>query len=143
MFPGQVLTGETFTPHYSWLVNTDNYEQIGVMVDKDSVDAGSTPTTTLRSGLVVAQVTADGKYMEYVAGGAGGKETAKGILLHPIRLKDAYGAASVEPISGTVVIRARIKSALCYVDVGALSADAAALAELRTQGFLIEEDFDS
>lgn len=144
MFPGQQVSGDTFTPNYEWLIQTDQYEQRGVKVLHTSADATGAPTTTLRSGLTMAQLTATKVFEPYVAAGAGGQETAKGILFHPIRLKDAFGAAAVAPVFGTIVIRGRIRAAKCHISLAGalLSTDAAALVELRAQGFLIEEDFE-
>lgn len=135
-FPGQVVTGATFTPSYSWLINTDVFEQKGVAIDPAARDATNTPTTTLRSGLVMGQVSATKKWKEYDNADADGTETAKGILLHPIALVDAFGAAAVSPISGAVLIKARVRGTLL------IGLDAAGKTELKAQGFMFEEDFE-
>lgn len=138
MFPGQVLTGENFSPHYDWLLNTDLIEQKGVHIDPAARDSsgGHTPTTTLRSGLVMGKVTATDKWKEYDNADADGTETALGILLHPVRLIDPFGNAAVSPILGTVLIKARVRGNNLY------GLDAAGKTELKAQGFMFEEDFE-
>ena len=51
-----------------------------------AVDASSTPTTTLRAGLVLGRITASGKWREYLNGSADGSETAKGVLLQDVQM---------------------------------------------------------
>jgi len=58
-------------------VDTD----VGVTLVSSAVDAGNTPTTTLRKGLVLGKVTASGKYKEYDPSAADGSETAVLILV--------------------------------------------------------------
>lgn len=50
------------------------------VVDGASRDAGNSPTTVLRPGLVMAQVTATKKWKPFVAGAADGTEVPLGIL---------------------------------------------------------------
>lgn len=137
MFPGQVLSGESFTPAYDWLVQTDTFEQKGVAIDPAARDAagGHTPTTTLRSGLVMGLVTATKKWKEYDNADADGTEVARGILLHPVRLLDPFGAAAVSPISGAIVLAGRVRYAKLF------GIDANGKTDLATR-FIFEADYE-
>ena len=58
-------------------VDTD----VGITLASSAVDAGNTPTTTLRKGLVLGKITATGKYKEYDPSASDGSETAALILV--------------------------------------------------------------
>ena len=79
---------------------------IGITIDKDAVDAGSTPTTTLRKGLVLGEITASGKYAQYDDNASDGTETAACILADEVNVLDDEGTAqdshSVGVIHGVV-----------------------------------------
>ena len=79
---------------------------IGITIDKDAVDAGSTPTTTLRKGLVLGKITASGKYAQYDDNASDGTETAACILADEVNLLDEDGnvqdSHSVGVIHGVV-----------------------------------------
>ena len=55
------------------------------VIDGATRDAGNTPTTVLRPGLILGKVTATGKYKEYDPDGSDGTQIAEAIL--PIELK--------------------------------------------------------
>jgi hypothetical protein len=135
-FPGQVGTGETFSPHYKWLLS-DTIEQKGVPLDPAARDAlgGHTPTTTLRSGLVMGLVTATKKWKEYDDADADGTQVARGVLLHPVRLFDAFGAAAVSPVFGAIIIAGRVRASELY------GYDAAAKTDLAAR-FIFEADYE-
>jgi len=50
------------------------------VIDSTAEDAGNTPTTTLRKGLCMAQLTATDKWVPYDSGGSGGAETFAAVL---------------------------------------------------------------
>lgn len=52
----------------------------GPILGAAAVDAGATPTTALRGGLVLAKKTADGLWYEYDATQTDGREVAQGVL---------------------------------------------------------------
>lgn len=137
--PGMVTTGPSFTPHHAWLVGSDpHWEQKSVPISNAARDAGSTPTTTLRSGLVMGIITATKLWKQYDDAAVDGSQVAAGILLDPIRMVDAHGTT----LSGSnhphapVVIRGRIRVSELY------GYDAAAGADLRALNFLLEGDFE-
>jgi len=66
---------------------------IGITIDKDAADAGNTPTTTLRKGLVLGKITATGKYAQYDDLASDCTEVAACILAEEVSLLDADGNA--------------------------------------------------
>ena len=68
---------------------------VGVTIAAAAVDAGNTPTTTLRKGLVLGKVTATGKYKEYDPSASDGTETAALILVDQVdMLQDSTDGAT-------------------------------------------------
>lgn len=64
-----------------------------VKISSAAVDAGNTPTTTLRKGLVLGIVTASGEYAQYDDGAGDGTEVAAAILLDNVNMLDDTGVA--------------------------------------------------
>lgn len=135
--PGQIFSGETFSPNQSWLLEHRTMQVKGVGIDPAARDAvgGHTPETDLRSGLVMGQVTASKLWKEYDDGDSDGTEVAKGVLLHPLRLLDPFGGALTGLIVAAVVIGARVRESLL------LGLDAAGETDLE-ENFIFEEDFE-
>jgi len=79
---------------------------IGITIDKAARDAGSTPTTTLRKGLVMGKITETGKYAQYNDAANDGTQVARCILDDEVNLLDEEGSAqdahSVGVIHGVV-----------------------------------------
>jgi hypothetical protein len=79
---------------------------IGITIDKTARDAGNTPTTTLRKGLVIGKITATGKYAQYNDAANDGTQVARCILADEVNLLDEEGTAqdghSVGVIHGVV-----------------------------------------
>lgn len=57
------------------------------------VDAGNTPTTQLRAGLILGKVTATGKLIAYTATATDGSQVAYGVLEMGLGMLDAGGTA--------------------------------------------------
>lgn len=72
---------------------SDHGIKVAVTLASSAADAGSTPTTTLRKGLILGKVTATGKYKQYANGASDGTEVAAGILDDEVNLLDESGAA--------------------------------------------------
>lgn len=92
LVPGQNLPGIdaaletvenefTFGPNGSWVV-------MGVSLNSAAVDAGSTPTTLLRKGLLLGKVTATGQYKQYDATATDGTEEPMGVLYDSVNMLD-------------------------------------------------------
>lgn len=56
----------------------------GVKLDSATVDAGNTPTTILRRGLILGQVTATGEYKHYTVGATDGSQIPVGVLYQDV-----------------------------------------------------------
>lgn len=128
--PGLVVTGDTFAPHYSWILNKDSLVTVPVVIAHAAADPtlpATYPSDTLRSGLTLGKVTATGYYKEYDDADGDGTEVAVGFLLHPIRLVDPFGnaLAAGQLVFGQMVIGGEIDSSLVY------GLDAAGLVDLQ------------
>lgn len=53
-----------------------------IILDASTVDAGATPTTKVRRGLVLGRITATNKYKQYDPTATDGSQVASGILLY-------------------------------------------------------------
>lgn len=133
-FPGKLFTGTSFTPSYRWLLNPDTAEIKTVEVIH-TIDDGDAPDDgVVKSGLVLGIITASGKFVQYSDGAGDGSQTAKAILLHPIKKVDVFGAAIAAPVFAAVVLRARVDGTLLT------GIDANGRTDLRAQGFLFDDE---
>jgi hypothetical protein len=98
-----------------------------------AVDAGNTPTSTLRAGLVLGRVTSSGKYKEWNIDGTDGSEYAAGILVNTVSTLDISGTAA-DKFVGWILTRGHIRSSKILVP-GAASVGIASTSEyvLRRQ----------
>jgi hypothetical protein len=68
---------------------------VGITVSAAAVDAGNTPVTTLRKGLVLGRIAESGTYKEYDPEAEDGSETAALILVDEVDLlQDAVDGAT-------------------------------------------------
>src|SRR5687768_2726809 len=128
--PGMLVSGDKFAPNYAWIRNKESLISVPVLLDHAAADAtlpAGYPSGTLRSGLVLGKVTATGEYKEYDNTDADGTQTATGILLHAVRLKDPFGNAldSGQEVFGQMVVGGQVDSSLL------IGLDAAGLVELQ------------
>lgn len=102
----------------------------GVLVST-AVDASSTPTTTLKAGLIVGRITASGKWAHYAPAASDGTETAKGALLEDTQM---LGPDSVVRDSqGTIMIGGLLRASKLN------GIDAAARVEMANR-FFFDDD---
>jgi len=85
-----MVIGVTGTPP-AFLRDGDHVVCKSITVASTARDAGATPTTTLRAGLVLGKVTTGGLYKEYNHSLSDGTEVARGILMSELNLYDQYG----------------------------------------------------
>ena len=74
-------------------LKNDHAIEIGITIDQNARDAGNTPTTTLRSGLVLGKVTSSGRFKQYGDTNSDGSEVAICVLKHEVRVIDSDGTA--------------------------------------------------
>jgi len=84
------------------------------VVDGASRDAGNTGyTTVLRPGLIMAKVTATGKWKPFVSGASDGTELARGILL-AFGLNTQMDGADADRFLATILVKGIVNpSGLC------------------------------
>ena len=75
---------------------------VGITIDQGARDAGNTPQTTLRKGLILGKVTATGKYAQYDDLASDGTEVAACILADEVNLLDADGNAQDAHATGVI-----------------------------------------
>lgn len=79
------------------LLLSSNYVAKSVMIATAARDSGSSPTTTLRKGLMLAKITASGKYAEFISTETDGTEDEEGavILAYDVDVSDGDVEATV------------------------------------------------
>jgi hypothetical protein len=87
------LDAEEENQPVNFLMNNSRGQQIGVVIDSTARDAGATPTTSLRAGLVLGRVTVTDRWKEYDDGDADGTDVARAVLLKDTNLLNAAGTA--------------------------------------------------
>lgn len=101
-------------------------------IDSTAVDAGSTPTSSLRAGLIMAKGDSDGLWYEYDPTATDGREVARGVLYHGLSMLGPDG--SVEDKSGNILVGGYLKSANLY------GLDSLARQQLSAR-FIFDDDF--
>jgi len=86
-----------------------NLDFSNLTIVSTAVDAGSSPTTDLRAGLLLGKVTASGKLTTWNPDAADGSEVVAGVLLRDLSMLSDEGVA--EDKYGHVLIAACVRSA--------------------------------
>ena len=100
--PGMGTAVESTENSFLWGPNTW-YLLKGIVVSSAAVDAGSSPTTDLRPGLVLGKVTSSGEYVAYSATATDGSEVAEGVLFQGIRTIDPLSGSASDRLAQMVV----------------------------------------
>lgn len=104
-------------------------------------DAGNTPTTVIRGGLLVGKLTASGKLEEWDADAADGTEHLFGVVPHEIRAQD-FDATNADRYAG-VIVRAPLKAKSLLIQGDALVGhqdEYLARRALHAMGCIIDDD---
>lgn len=109
--PGMGSPSESTENEFLWGNRETAHYESGVIVST-AADSGSTPTTTLRPGLLMAKVTSSGKWKQYDPAATDGSEVAQGILRYGVNMLDTGGTAADK--AGLMVIRGFAKNAKVY-----------------------------
>lgn len=101
--PG-VQTDVTATPRKVRVGVHGSDTDLDITLDATAVDAGNTPTTTLRKGLAIGLLTASGKAVHYSPAESDGSETGVGLLADEVDMTDgsADGQTAVEQLNGAI-----------------------------------------
>ena len=116
--PGASFAALTAFLNEFWWGGAPNpyYVSSGQLVST-AVDAGNTPTTTLRAGLVLGRVTSSGKYKEWNPDGTDGSEVAAGILVNSVSMLNIGGTAADKYV-GWILTRGHVRSSKILVPGG-------------------------
>lgn len=107
-----------------WLLKEVQSEK--VTIDDTAVDAGNTGQTyILRSSLVMGKITASGKMAHYAPGASDGTETAYGILINDVDVKDGDPGGSNQDMPGVLLVLGEVHDAAnnCLLWDSAAAAD--------------------
>lgn len=113
-----------------------------------AVDAGATPTTSLRQGLLLGKITASGKLTALNPDASDGSQNFWGVLdIAQSTLDEAATAVDIENIR-VCVARGNVKEKLLLLEGTALTASADVLVgkikqQMRSRGFLFDTDLTS
>lgn len=91
--PGMTDTYDALTSDVLWLRDQPGPLYVHGLIDSTAVDAGSTPTTLLRAGLLMAYDFTNFKWYPYSANAATYLATAVGVLPFELSMLDAAGVA--------------------------------------------------
>ena len=85
--PGITTSRETYENEFRW---GNAYQGVFAngLISGAARDSGNSPTTELRAGLLLGQITASGKYTNYSPTATDGSEVAAGILIEGLRVTD-------------------------------------------------------
>lgn len=90
LVPGLTTSRESYENEFRWGSQYQGVFANG-LIDGASRDSGSSPTYVLRSGLLLGQVTATGKYKQYSPTATDGSEVASAVLIESLRVQDFNG----------------------------------------------------
>lgn len=112
-----------------------------VVIDAAARDAGNTPTTTLRKGLILGVITASGKVVQYDNAALDGTQTAKYILDQEIDLLEDGTAVDqfVQVVAcAPVRVEALLIEGAAFVGNGD---EAATRTDLKAQLFRLNDEY--
>ena len=90
MVPGLTTSRETYENEFRWGSQYQGVFRNG-LIDGATRDTGNSPTYELRSGLLLGEVTATGKYKQYSPTATDGSDVASAVLIESIRMQDFNG----------------------------------------------------
>jgi len=94
------------------------YEQLliagNVQIGSSTVDAGNSPTTELRPGLILGMKTSDSKLYQWNPDATDGTERVFGVLLEGLSMLDNYG--TVEDKTAQVIIKGGLDAASLLIE---------------------------
>lgn len=90
MFPGHSTTRETYESEFRWGQHAQGLFANGI-ISGAARDTGNSPTTELRPGLLLGQITASGKYVAYSPTAVDGSEVAAAVLIEGLRTQSFEG----------------------------------------------------
>jgi len=74
----------------------ETVQRISVQIVSTATDAGNSPTTVLRPGLILGRITSSGKYTTWSASATDGSQVAECVLLEEVNMLDPATAAAAD-----------------------------------------------
>lgn len=142
--PGVGSLDQTYEQEVLW--GGDNGKGIALfksaVIDGSARDAGNTPTTVLRPGLLLGKVTATGKLKQWDNAAVDGTETVYGVLLEQLKVVDEDGN-NVDRVLrvlvwGPIKVRALLIQGAAFVGH---ADEAAARTELKAKNFMLDDEY--
>ncbi len=107
--PGQGALVETSEREILWGRDDAQLASLfrNVVVDSTTRDAGNSPTTVLRRGLIMGKLSASGQYTEWDADASDGSQYIEGVLNNEILIAD-FGGTAVDRMPLPLILRAPV-----------------------------------
>jgi hypothetical protein len=102
--PGFQAESVTTENQFLWGSSDELLMQKPAVILSSSVDAGSTPTTQLRAGLLMGQITSTGKFKQYDPAATDGSQFCAGVLRTNLNMLDTDGTAVDRVVPGGIVV---------------------------------------
>jgi hypothetical protein len=141
--PGQ-SAATTHTPRELFWGGDDNkrlHVDVGAVISSTAVDAGNSPTTRLRAGLIMGQLTSGGELVAWNPDATDGSENIYGINREEQKMTDAFGTAVDRWVP--VTVRGQVRASQLLIEGTALVGDTdefLARRLLHSQGFVLDDD---
>lgn len=101
-YPGMLDAVLTTEIECTW-GNPEKQMRIGGVIASTAADATNSPTTTLRKGLVLGQITSSGKYKQYSPSATDGSQFAVGILQESVVLYNVATGANADVMAHILI----------------------------------------
>ncbi len=141
--PGQTAAYNTVDNEFIWGGSANQVEILldGGVIDNTARDAGATPTTKLRKGLLLGKVAATGKLKQFDPTATDGTQDVYGILGVEVQMTDMLGNA--QDRQAPVIVKAPVRPRQLFI-LGAAFVGSAheylARYEMSLQGFKFDDD---
>jgi hypothetical protein len=105
-------------------------------------DAGNTPTTTLRGGLLLGKITASGKLKEFDPAATDGSQNVYGVLLDDVRVVDELQQNQDQP-QARIAVSGDVKASTLLIKGSSLvghASETATRTALRAKFFIFDDE---
>lgn len=86
----------------------------GVVIDSTATDSGSTPTTTLRRGLVMGRINSSGNWTAYNPANSDGSQIARALLFDNVNMLDINSNVAANKIGRVIAFAFDVKASQCF-----------------------------
>ena len=136
--PGPQEVREAAETNLLWNKGSLAVFDYGAIIDGTASDAGNSPTSTLRAGLLLGKVASSGKLLQWSPTAVDGSQFVYGVAPFPIKLPDLDGVGRDRALG--VLIGGHVKASAIVTATGAITQ----LARSQMRGrFLFDDDFNA